>query len=125
MHKYNYVVTILVHRKFYFVDVSNLRFSRRTTHTITIVWDPADSPNCGPVLYYTVTTVNSVNPSDVITTESNENIAHISNLKNNATYTINVAAVNRVGSGPTSTIIVAPPTNNGAGKLMYLCNACV
>ena len=36
-----------------YVGVSNLRSVRTTNTTITVEWDPADSPSgCGPLLYY-------------------------------------------------------------------------
>ena len=77
----------------------------RSSNTITAIiieWDPPDNPSdCGPVFYYIVTTVGI---SDMNTFEER---AELSNSINGTNYTISVAAVNRVGTGPASTIIVA------------------
>ena len=82
------------------VGVQNLRSSNTTT-AIIIEWDPPDSPSdCGPVFYYIVTTVGI---SDVNTFEER---AEFSNLINGTNYIISVAAVNRAGTGPASTINV-------------------
>ena len=94
-----------------YVGVSNLGSSERNRNTITIVWDPARSPNCGPVLYYTVTIVNSVDDNDRNTTELSGRRTEFSNLINGTHYTISVAAVNRAGTGATSRIIVATLTD--------------
>ena len=64
------------------IGVSNLRSMERSRNGITIVWDPADSLNCGPVLYYTVTIVNSVNATDMNTTQLSETRVEFSNLIN-------------------------------------------
>jgi len=56
------------------------------------VWDPADSPNCGPVLYYNVIIVNSFDVNDMNITESSEIRTKVSNLTNGTTYNIIVAA---------------------------------
>jgi len=90
---------------YFFIGVSNLRSSSKTTNTITMMWYP-DSYNCGSVLYYNVTIVNSVNSSDMNITESSESTIKFSNLINGTTYNISVAAINRAGTGPTSTISV-------------------
>ena len=79
------------------------------------MWDPADSPNCGPVLYYTVTIVNSVDDNDRNTIESSGTRAEFSNLVNGTNYTFSVAAVNRAGTGATSRIIVATLVVDGEG----------
>ena len=73
------------------------------TNTTMITWDPADSPNCGPILYYTVTATNLTDASDRNTIVVWGPRAEFSNDFN---YTISVAAVNRAGSGPSSIIIV-------------------
>ena len=86
--------------------MSNLRDLKITANAITIVWDPADSPNCGPVLNYTVTIVNSVNANDMNTTQSNKTRVEFSNLINGTSYNISVAAVNRAGTGPASSTII-------------------
>ena len=82
------------------VGVQNLRSSNTTT-TIIIEWDSPDSPSdCGPVFYYIVT-IDSGNDMNTF-----EERAEFSNLINGTNYTISVAAVNRVGTGPASTINV-------------------
>ena len=87
--------------------MSNLRSLERSRNGITIAWDPADSPNCGPVLYYNVTIVNVMN-----TTQLSETRVEFSNLISGILYTFNVAAVNKAGIGPTSTIIVTTLTDD-------------
>ena len=99
------------------VGASNLRYLTRTTNTITIVWGPADSPNCGPVLYYTVIIVNSVDANDMNTTVTSERGIEFSNLTNGTSYNISVAAVNRAGTGLTSTISVTTLVVDVEGKL--------
>ena len=94
-----------------YVGVSNLRRSERTRNTITLLWDPAESPNCGPVLYYTVTIVNSVDDNDMNTTRASGTRAEFSNLINATDYTIFVAAVNRAGTGSTSLINITTLTD--------------
>jgi len=79
------------------------------------MWDP-DSPNCGPVLYYNVIIVNSVDVNDMNITELSGNTIEFSNLIKNTTYIISVAAVNRVGTGLTSTINVTTPVVDRPGK---------
>jgi len=81
-----------------------------------MVWDPADSPYCGPVLYYSVTIVNSDDVSDMNTTEISESTIKFSNLISGTTYNISVAAINRAGTGPTSTISVIIPVVDEEGK---------
>ena len=83
----------------------------RSRNGITIEWDPADSPNCGPVLYYIVTIVNAVNANDRNITLSSVTRAEFSNLINGTFYNISVAAVNRAGSGPEITTIVSTLTD--------------
>ena len=106
---YEYVLTVHI-----YVGVSNLRNSMTTNATI-IEWNSANSPSdCGPVLYYTVIAVSLVNATDVNNMEQVEGTrAVFSNLKNGTNYNISVAGVNRVGTGPVSTIIV---TGNAEGK---------
>ena len=111
-----------------YVGVSNLRISEMTTNTtIRVEWDPADSPSeCGPVFYYIVTIVNLDDPSDMNSTEETGNRAEISNLNIGTSYNISVAAVNRVGTGPISTIT---ETTNTEGELysvfiQYQCFYC-
>ena len=89
-----------------YTGVLNLRDLKITANTITIVWDPADSPNCGPVLDYTVTIVNTVYSNDMNTTQSNKTRVEFSNLINDTSYNISVTVVNRAGTGPASSTIV-------------------
>jgi len=70
-----------------------------------MMWSP-DSPYCGPVLYYNVTIVNSINSSDMNITKLSESSIEFSNLIKNTTYIISVTAINRAGTGPTSSINV-------------------
>jgi len=96
--------------------VLNLRNFRRTTNAIEIMWDPADSPNCGPVLYYNVIIVNSVDVNDMNITESSGSTIELSNLIKSTTYIISVAAINRAGTGPTSTINITTLVVDREGK---------
>lgn len=76
------------------------------TNTTMITWDPAESPSdCGPVLYYIVTATSLVDVS-VRNTIVWGPRAELSNLINGISYNISIAAVNRAGSGPSSTIII-------------------
>ena len=99
--------------------VSNLRSTRRTTNSITIQWDPADSPYCGPVLYYAVTLMPK-NICGMTITESSESGTEFLNLINGTLYNISVAAVNRAGTGPISTIPVTTLTDD-EGTYVCLC----
>ena len=99
-----------------YVGVSNLRSLESTRNGIIIVWDPADSPNCGPVLY-TVTIVNSVNATDMNTTVTRGTRVDFSNLINGTSYNISVTAVNRAGPGPTSTITATDEEGNNCPVL--------
>ena len=82
-----------------------MRSSRSTFTTITIVWDSAYSPNCGPILYYIVTIRNLNDVADMNTTITSQNEAELSSLINSTSYNISVTAVNRADSGPTTSII--------------------
>ena len=98
-----------------FIGVPNLR-SFRTTNKVAVIWDPADSHHdCGPVLYYIVSLVNLDDASDINTIEANQSIAEFLNLKTGINY-ISVAAVNKIGAGPTSVITATAPRYN-EGKL--------
>ena len=89
-----------------YIGVSNLRNSPTPNATIIVSWDPAISTNdCGPVLYY-MTATSLADASYRITIVTNQTIAILSGLINDTLYNISVAAVNRAGSGPSSTIIV-------------------
>ena len=103
-----------------YIGVSNLRNTATTNTTITITWDPAVSPSdCGPVLYYNVIATSLADASDRYTIVTSQTIAGLCGLRNGTSYNIRVTAVNRAGSGPSSTIIV---TGNSIGKefLMFL-----
>ena len=85
-----------------------------TANTTITAWDPAVSPSdCGPVLHYIVTAESLVDASDNITIKARQNRAEFSSIMKGTNYTISVAAVNRAGSGPSSTIIV---TGSAEGK---------
>ena len=81
-----------------------------------MVWNPADSPYCGPVLYYSVTIEKSDDINDMNIIETSESTIKFSNLISGTTYNISVAAINRAGTGPTSTISVITPVVNEEGK---------
>ena len=90
-----------------------------TDTTIIITWDPADYPDdCGPVFYYTVTATSLADASDRNTIVWGPRV-ELSDLINGTEYNISVAAVNRAGSGPSSTIIFA-----GNGRGSYVNNMC-
>ena len=61
--------------------------------------------------------MNSVNATDMNITED-ERTSEFSNSINGASYNISVAAVNRAGTGPTSTIIVTTLTDDEGN---YVC----
>ena len=102
----------------------NLRSTQRTTDTVKVAWDPTNSLNCGPVLYYIVTIRNScgINSFDLTVLR-----AEFHDLMNNVAYTISVAAVNRAGRVGMETIInvttlaVAVATSDTSqGLLLYI-----
>ena len=101
------------------IGVSDLRSTRRTTNSITIQWNPVDSPYCGPVLYYVVAIEPSENISDMIINASKSSTEFL-NLINGTLYNISVAAVNRAGTGPLST---TPVTTRTDDEGMYI-NGC-
>ena len=88
------------------VGVLNLRSTQRTTDTITVAWDPTDSLNCGPALYYIVTIRNLAISCDINSFDLTVPRAEFHDLINNVAYTISVAAVNRAGVGMETTINV-------------------
>ena len=97
--------------------MSNLRSSIITNTTITIQWNHAASPSdCGPVFYYNVTIVNLCNAYDMNTVVTNQTTTVFFNLRNGNSHIINVAAVNRAGTGPSSMITVTTLTGNEGGK---------
>ena len=90
-----------------YVGVNNLRNVTVTTTVIKVMWNHAVSPSdCGPVLYYNVTAVNLADPRDMRTLTLNGREATFSNLEKDTFYDISVTAVNRAGTGPSSTITV-------------------
>ena len=90
-----------------------------TNAAVIITWNPTfDVSDCGPVLYYTVTATSLADVNDRNTIVWGPR-AEFSNLLNDTEYKISVAAVNRAGSGPSSTIIV---TNERRGS--YVNNMC-
>ena len=100
-----------------YIGISDLRSTRITNTTMTIQWDPAvNLSGCGPVFYYTATIVNLFNASDMSTIITYETTTVFSNLRNDNSYTITVAAVNRAGNGPSSMITVTTLTGNEGGK---------
>ena len=89
-----------------YTGVSNLRDLNITANAITIVWDPADSYNCGPVLYYIVTIRNLAIPCDTNSFYLTLPRSEFYELTNNVSYAISVRAVNRAGVGMETTINV-------------------
>ena len=89
-----------------YAGVLNLRSTQRTTDTITVAWDPTDSLNCGPALYYIVTIRNLAISCDINSFDLTVPRAEFHDLINNVAYTISVAAVNRAGVGMETTINV-------------------
>ena len=82
----------------------------KTNATITVGWNDADNYDCGPTLYYKGNILNSIyiiGPTD--------RRFKFSNLMSNISYVISIAAVNRIGTGPTSTITVTT-LGNEEGK---------
>ena len=94
-----------------YIGVMNLNAT--TDAAIIVMWDPANSPSdCGPIFYYDVT-VRSLDDGIIRSTQrTSQTTAQFSNLLNGTDYNISVAAVNRAGSGPSSTINV---TGNAIG----------
>ena len=94
-----------------YVGVENFVSVSVTTDEIIVVWDIRPS-YCGPVVDYVVTAVNLADLSDMRTPTLNgmEATYTISNLRNGTSYSISVAAVNRVGTGPSSMINVTTLT---------------
>ena len=84
-----------------------------TNTTIIITWNPTfDASHCGPVLYYTVTATSLADDNDRNTSVVWGTRAELSDLINGISYTISVAAVNRVGTGPSSMINVTALSGN-------------
>ena len=92
--------------------MSDLKSTMITNTIIRVMWESADSIDCGPVLYYEVTIMNSSYTNTIKTSETN---ATFSDLINGTNYTISVAAVNRAGTGPSSMIT---ETTLSEGKVM-------
>ena len=107
--------------------MSNLQTTQRTVDAITVVWDPAGSYNCGPVLYYIVTIRNLAIPCDTNSFNINLTLrsAEFHDLMNNVTYAISVGAVNRAGVGMETTInvttlaVTTSETSQGAYTTLY------
>ena len=92
------------------IGVSDLN-SNTTNTTIIITWDRAISPNdCGSVLSYDVIATSLADASDRSTKRPTRERAEFDDLIMGINYTISVAAVNRAGTGPSSTIIVTGNT---------------
>ena len=114
---YNYIGTKFLtlsmknYSAYIHIGVSGLN-SNTTNTTIIITWNPAISPDCGPVLSYTVSATNLVDGSVRNPGRLSQRVAEFSNLIDGTNYNISVAAVNRAGTGPSSTIIV---TGNAIG----------
>ena len=95
-----------------YVGVSNLK-NTATNTTIIITWDPAASPDdCGPVFSHAVTATSLADGTVRTPKRLNQTGAEFSNLIKDINYTFSVAAVNRAGIGPLSTINV---TGNAIG----------
>ena len=99
--------------------VSNLRSTQRTTDTITVVWDPADSINCGLVLYYIVSIRNLAIPCDTNSFNLILPKAEFHDLISDVAYAISVAAVNRAGVGKETTINVTTLLVAASGWYIY------
>ena len=99
---------------FTYAGVSDLESIRTTSTIITVTWGLGVTPSngCGLVLYYIVTIRNSVDVTDMNITETSQTRAELSNLINGTSYIISVAAVNRVGTGPSSMINVTILSGN-------------
>ena len=108
-----------------YVGVLNLRSTQRTTDRIIVVWDPTDSLNCGPALYYIVTIRNLAISCDTNSFDLNVPRAEFHDLINNVAYTISVAAVNRAGVGMETTInvttlaVAVATSDTSQGLLLY------
>ena len=105
LHVYNIILT--------YVGVSDLNSTSITNTTVEVMWSHAISPSdYGPVFYYNVTIVNSIDASDMNTNTTSETRADFSDLRNDTDYNISVVAVNRAGTGPSSMITVTTLTGN-------------
>ena len=100
-----------------YAGVSNLENSS-SVNTTTIEWDSAISPSgCGSVRYI-ITVVNLMDAGDMRVVDQMQNKIDFTNLMTGTIYTISVAAVNRAGSGPSSTINI---TGNAIGIMFNIC----
>ena len=108
------------------VGVSNLRTIQTATDATTAVWDPPDTLNCGPVLYYTVSITNMAISCDINIFNLTVPRAEFSNLIKDVTYTITVTAANRAGVGMKTTINVTTlaatvtSSESSQGLLLYI-----
>ena len=105
-----YIRMLTLNSLYTHTGVPNFGTPESSRNGITIEWDPADSPYCG-LVYYNVTIVNSVNAIDLNTTETRGTRAEFFNLINGTSYNISVAAVNRVGPGPSIITTVSTLTD--------------
>ena len=97
-----------------YVEVDNLREGTVTTTEVSVMWNGAISPSgCEPVLYYIVTAVSFIDPSNILTMVTRDNVAEFFNLRSDTSYNISAAAVNRAGTGPSSVITVTTLTLPG------------
>ena len=101
-------------------EISSLDSPAKTNTTITVEWDAANSSNCGPVLYYNVTIVNSVNGTEMNTTTLNDRELKFFNLMSGTAYNISVAAVNRAGTGNEFTKTFTTRTDKEEEEGIYL-----
>ena len=103
-----------------YVGASNLRIAVVTNTTVTIQWNPANSPSgCGPVLYYNVTITSSIDTKNRNPIVVRGPTAEFSDLINGTDYSISVVAVNRVGTGSSSMITVTTLTGNEGKIIMF------
>ena len=82
----------VMHVIFWHTGVLYLYSISITNATITVEWDPVESFNCGPILYYNVTIATIRNISG-----PTDRTFGFFNLMSNTSYIISVAAVNRAG----------------------------
>ena len=103
-----------------YVGASNLRIAVVTNTTVTIQWNPANSPSgCGPVLYYIVTITSLIDTKNRNPIVVWGPTAEFSDLINGIDYSISVVAVNRAGTGSSSMITVTTLTGNEGKIIMF------
>ena len=95
---YNYICTKVLtlsmnnYSAYIHIGVSGLN-SNTTKTTIIITWNPAVSPDCGPVLSYTVSATNLVDGSVRNPGRLSQRVAEFSNLINGTNYNISVPTI--------------------------------